>query len=116
MTDLTPNHYKIILRDISEGRGEAFETYVPAFNAHNFGDTVNKALKAYQIYFKSEKKRREKQNIPMPKPDVTKENIRQVPLRLPESVYEKIVHQSKDSGLSFNSFVTKTLENLAMNY
>ena len=115
MTNLTTNHYKIILRDISEGRGEAFEAYVPAFDAHNFGDTIEKALKTYQTYFKSESKRRERLGISMPKPDVTQEKTKQVPLRLPESVYEKIMHQSKDSGLSFNGFVTRTLENLGTN-
>jgi len=113
MANLNSNHYKIILRDISEGRGEAWEAYVPAFDAHNFGDTIEKALKTYHIYFKSEAKRREKLGIPMPKSDVGQEKIRQVPLRLPESIYEKISSLSKNNGLSFNGFVTRALENLA---
>jgi hypothetical protein len=113
MANLTPNHYKIILRDISEGKGKAFEAFVPAFHAFNFGDTIEEALKTYQIYFKSEAKRREKLGIPMPKSDVAEEKIKQVPLRIPESVFEKIASMSKNSGLSFNGFVTRTLENLA---
>ena len=114
MSKMTPNHYKIIIRDISEGRGEAFEAYVPAFDAHNFGDTFEEAIKSYLIYFKSEEKRRAKMNIAMPKPDVIKEKTKQVPLRLPESIYEKALQQSKESGLSFNGFVAKTLENLVV--
>jgi hypothetical protein len=113
MAKLTPNHYKIILRDISEGRGEAFEAFVPAFHAFNFGDTVEEALETYHIYFKDEAKRRAKLGIPMPKSDVTEEKIKQVPLRIPMNVFEKIASMSKDSGLSFNGFVTRTLENLA---
>jgi len=113
MDQLTPNHYKVILRDISEGRGEAFEAFVPAFHTFNFGDTIEEALETYRIYFKSEAKRRKKFGIPMPKSDVGQEKNKQIPLRLPESIYEKILSLSKDKGLSFNSFVTHALDNLA---
>ena len=51
MIELTRNHYKIIIRDISEGKGEAFEAYVPAFDSRNFGDTIDEALKSYFVYF-----------------------------------------------------------------
>ena len=101
--DLTQNHYKVIIHDISEGRGEGFEAYVPAFNAHNFGDTMEEALESYYIYFEDEKERREKEGIPMPKPDVIEYEIKQVPLRIPESLYQKILSLSKNRGLSFNT-------------
>ena len=114
MNKITSNHYKIIIRDISEGKGEAFEAYVPAFDAHNFGDTIEEAIKSYLIYFKSEEKRRAKMGLPMPKPDVIKEKIKQVPLRLAESIYEKALQQSKENGQSFNSYVSKALENLVV--
>ena len=107
---ITPNHYKIIIRDISEGQGEAFEAYIPAFDAHHFGDTIKEALKSYYIYFESEKERRKKLNLAMPKSDVIQEKIKQVPLRLPANLYEKIVSQAKNHGISFNSFVAKLLE------
>ena len=113
MNKLTPNHYKIIIRDISEGSGEAFEAYIPAFDAHNFGETIEQALKSYYIYFKSEEKRRRKLGIDMPKPDVIREKIKQVPLRLAEDVYEKTMSRAKEKGLSFNGFVAGMLENMA---
>ena len=113
MNIMTPNHYKIMIRDISEGKGEAFEVYAPAFNSHNFGDTIDDAIHAYHLYFESEQIRREKLGIPMPKSDVLKERTKQVPLRIPESVYEKISNKAKNSGLSFNGFVTGLLENAA---
>jgi hypothetical protein len=110
MNKLTPNHYKIIIRDISEGIGEAFEAYVPAFNAFNYGDSIEEALKSYYIYFKSEEKRRKKLGIDMPKPDVMRGKIKQVPLRLPENVYEKTMSKAKEKGMSFNGFVAIMLE------
>jgi hypothetical protein len=110
MNKLNPNHYKIIIRDISEGSGEAFEAYIPAFDAHNFGDTIDAAIKSYFVYFKSEEKRRKKLGIDMPKPDVMREKVKQVPLRLPENIYEKIMSKAKEKGMSFNGFVSVMLD------
>jgi len=109
MKNFTPHFYKIMLRDISEGQGEAFEAYVPAFDSHNFGDTIEDALKAYYKYFASELKHRKKDGIEMPKPDAFEERMKQVPLRLPESIYEKNVQKAKEQGKSFNAFVTAVL-------
>lgn len=114
MNKLTPNHYKFIIRDISEGKGEAFEVFVPALNAHNFGDTIEEALNSYYVYFESEVKRRKRLKMSMPKSDIIKEKTKQVPLRLSESIYEKTASRAKEKGLSFNGFVATMLDNISM--
>lgn len=111
MQKVTPHHYKLIIRDISNGKGEAFEVYTPAFNAHHFGDSIEKALKSYYLYFESEKRRRKKENLTMPKADI-ENKIKQVPLRIKEDIYENILSQAKQSGLSFNGFVCQYLEEI----
>lgn len=110
---INPYSYKMIISDISDGNGEAFEVYMPAFNAHHFGDTIKDAIKSYYIYFESEKVRRKKLKISMPKPDLMYGKIKQVPLRIPETVYEKIANMAENKGQSFNRFVTSLLENAA---
>lgn len=106
------NHYKFIVRDASEGRGEAFEVFVPAFDNRNFGNTIGKAFESYYAYFEDEIKRRNELKIPMPKSDIINEKTKQIPLRLPESVYEKAASKAKEKGLSFNGFVSGMLENI----
>ncbi len=109
MKQLTPNHYKIILRDISEGEGGAFEVFAPAFHAYCFGDSPLEALESYYIYFEDEKERREKEKIPMPKSDIMPQKLKQVPLRIPQDVYEHIASTAREKGISFNSMVTGIL-------
>ena len=46
----------------------------------------------------------------MPKPDVMREKVKQVPLRLPEGIYDKIMSKAKEKGMSFNGFVAVMLE------
>lgn len=113
MNPITPNSYKIVIRDISEGRGEAFEVFVPAFCAYNFGDTIEEAIKSYYLYFKSESKRRKKEGIPMPLPDIIPQKMKQIPLRISENTYEKVAARAEEHGLSFNRFVQSLLENAA---
>ena len=113
MNTITPNSYKIIIRDISEGRGEAFEVFVPAFYSYNFGDTIEKAIQSYYLYFESEKKRRKKEGIHMPVPDIFPQKMKQIPLRISEGIYEKIASKAEENGLSFNRFVQSLLENAA---
>jgi len=106
---LTPFHYRIILKDISEGKSESFEAYVPAFHAYNFGNSPDEALEAYKIYFISEKKRRDDNLIAMPQPDIMLKQ-KQVPLRLNINLYERVVDLARRRGMSFNKYVGKVLE------
>ena len=108
---LYPHSYKLIITDLSGGLEKAFEIYVPAFDAIVFGDTVEKALEGYFGYFDSEVKRRKKEKIPMPKPDFLPDVIRQIPLRIPTSIYQKILKAAKKKKQSFNRYVTELLEN-----
>ena len=114
MKELKPHHYKIILRDISEGNQEGFSVDVPAFHAYCYGDSIEGALESYYIYFEDEKERRKKEGIPMPKPDAAREKTKQVPLRLPESTYEKLAAMAKEHGTSFNRFVVGVLEGIGV--
>lgn len=107
----TPFSYRIILKDLSEGKGEAFEAYVPAFQSHNFGDTPEDAINSYKKYFQSEVKRRKKEKISMPMPDIM-EIQKQVPLRMNVGLYNQVADLAKQQGLSFNKFVVKTLEDV----
>jgi len=109
MKELKPHSYKLILRDISEGDQEGFEIFVPAFHAHCYGDTIDGALESYYIYFEDEEKRRKKKGIEMPKPDVKPQALRQVPLRLPQDIYDQAVSVAKRRGMSFNALVTDLL-------
>ena len=109
MKKFKPHHYKIILRDISEGDQEGFEVYVPALHAYCYGDTVEGALESYYIYFEDEQERRKKEGIDMPKSDVKPQKLKQVPLRLPQDVYEQAMSVAKSRGMSFNAFVTDIL-------
>ena len=109
MKEFKPHHYKVILRDISEGNQEGFEIYVPALHAYCFGDTIEGALQSYYIYFEDEVERRKKEKIDMPKPDVKPQKLRQIPLRLPHDVYEQAVNIAKNRGMSFNALVTNML-------
>src|SRR5690606_8383049 len=81
MTIIKPHHYKIIVRDISEGKEKGFEVFAPALHAYCLGETLEEALEAYYVYFKDEVERRKKANLRMPKPDSMKEEIKQIPLR-----------------------------------
>lgn len=112
VTSYTPFSYRIIVKDLSEGRGEAFEAYVPAFASHNFGDTPEEAIGAYKLYFSSELKRRKKEKIAMPLPDICDQQ-KQVPLRLSLTLYNQLVETARQRGLSFNKFVVKTLEEIS---
>lgn len=105
-----PHSYKLVITDLSGGKKEAFEIYVPAFKAHIFGDTIAEALKGYMQFFDEEVELRKKKKIFMPKPDYKSDEIKQVPLRLSESVYQRISEKAKKEGKSFNSFVAKLLE------
>ncbi|QQR83112.1 hypothetical protein IPJ72_04850 [Candidatus Peregrinibacteria bacterium] len=107
---MNPNHYRIIISDISEGAGEAYEAYVPAFQAHHFGDTIEKAIEAYHAYFITEVERRKKKNIAMPSSDIIKYKTKQVPLRIPEETYLKALDIAKTKHQSFNAFVSSLLE------
>lgn len=114
MKEIKPHHYKIVLRDISDGEQVGFDAYSPAFHAHCFGDSIPEALESYYIYFEDEKKRRKKEGISMPKPDGTREKTKQVPLRLPESTFEKLAAMAKEHGTSFNRFVVGILEEVGV--
>ena len=107
-----PHDYKIIVTKLRDGDQEGFEFYVPAFDAIIFGDTVEEALEGYLGYFDSEVKRRKKEGIPMPKPDSLPDMIKQIPLRIPQRVYQNVSELAKKQGQSFNSFVSKLLESV----
>ncbi len=104
-------HYRVILSDISQGKGEAFEAYVPAFQSYHLGETPSEALSSYQTYFLDEKKRREKADIAMPTPDIEPKQ-KQVPVRLNVDLYERISTLARQRGTSFNKFVVQTLEHV----
>lgn len=107
-----PHDYKIVIIKLRDGDQEGFEFYVPAFKAHVFGDTIEEALEGYLGYFDDEVKLRKKEGIPMPKPDCLPDMIKQVPLRIPQRVYQNIAELAKKQGQSFNGFVSKLLENV----
>ncbi|MFH0820520.1 MAG: hypothetical protein V1908_01975 [Candidatus Peregrinibacteria bacterium] len=46
-----PHSYKLIITDLSGGLEKAFEIYVPAFKARLKGNTVERAIKRYMIFF-----------------------------------------------------------------
>ncbi len=108
-----PHSYKLEIIDLSGGKEEAFEIYVPAFKAHVFGDTIQEALKGYLGFFDEEVKLRKKEGRSMPTPDSSPDIIKQVPLRIPGRIYKRISEAAKKEGHSFNSYVTKMLENSA---
>ena len=110
---LTPFHYRFMVQDISAGQGEAFEVYVPAFQSHHLGGNPMEAMEAYTVYFADEKKRRKKEGIAMPKPDVEKQQ-KQVPVRMNIELYEQISSLAKQKGTSFNKFVVETLEKISV--
>lgn len=112
MKNPKPHDYKLILRDISEGEEAGFEIYVPALNAFCYGQDIQLALDSYYIYFKDELLRRKKEKIEMPKPDARPQKLKQVPLRLPEDVYEQAINTAKNRGLSFNALVTGMLSGI----
>lgn len=105
-----PHSYKLVITDLSGGKKEAFEIYVPAFRAHVFGDTIAEALEGYVGFFDDEVKLRKKKGIPMPKPDSKPDMIKQVPLRIPERTYRRIAEVAKKEGQSFNRFVANLLD------
>ncbi|GEM_PF-2283952 len=105
-----PHSYKLVITDLSGGQEKAFEIYVPAFKAHIFGDTIAEALKGYMQYFDEEVEIRKKKKIAMPRPDYKSDEIKQVPLRLSEQIYQGISAKAKKQGQSFNSFVAHLLE------
>ena len=114
MKELKPHHYRVVLRDISDGEQEGFDAYIPAFMAHCFGDSILEALESYYIYFEDEKDRRKEEGIPMPTPDSITEKTKQVPLRLPESTYERLANMAKNQGTSFNRLVIGILEGVGV--
>lgn len=107
---LYPHSYKLIITPIRDGDQKGFEIYVPALDAHVYGDTINEALEGYIGFFYDEVKYRRKKGIPMPQPDDQADKVKQVPLRIPTRVYQRISEQAKKQGQSFNSFVTHLLE------
>lgn len=106
-----PHSYKLELIDLSGGKEEAFEIYVPAFKAHIFGDTIEEALEGYMQFFDEEVALRKKKKISMPMPDSKSDLIKQIPLRIPNRVYQSISEKAKKEGQSFNQFVAHLLEN-----
>ena len=108
--NIYPHSYKIVITDLSGGKKEAFEIYVPALDAIIFGDTIDEALEGYLGYFDSEVKRRKKEGIPMPPSDSKPDMVKQVPLRLPQRVYQRVSENAKKQGQSFNRFVVNLLE------
>lgn len=108
-----PHSYKLEITDLSGGKEEAFEIYVPALDAYIFGDTIAEALEGYLAFFDDEVKLRKKEGRLLPKPDFDKDIIKQVPLRVPERIYKRISKVAKKEGRSFNSFVTHLLEEVA---
>ncbi len=112
MKKAKPHDYKLILRDISEGEQVGFEVHVPALNAFCFGDGIQSALNSYYVYFEDELLRRNKEGIEMPKSDAKPQKLKQVPLRLPEDVYQQAVNTAKTRGLSFNAMVTGMLSGI----
>ncbi len=110
MNKFHPHDYKIIITKLRDKDQEGFEFYIPAFRAHVYGDTVEEALEGYLGFFDDEVKLRKKKRIPMPKPDGQLDFIKQIPLRLPGRVYQRISEQAKKEKQSFNSYVVRMLE------
>lgn len=107
----SPYQYRLIIEDMSEGRGEGIEVFVPALRAHILGGTVGEALRAYETYFADELARRKKEGMTMPAPDIQKKQ-KQIPLRIDEDLYEHIVTRARQKKISFNRFVEEALEQM----
>ncbi len=101
--------YNYIVKDISDGKGEAFEAYLPTIKTVVFGDNMDELLDGIEFSIEAMIDDCKEEGRVVPLPDVKKKFSGKFIFRLGPGLHEKLALESQITGKSINSIAKEKI-------